>query len=195
MAIVGVEHLSAQIDKELTIYSQDIVDGLKDVAKKYSKELVKQTKATAPSGNRSSSKYRDSIKSKKLNETPRGITYAWYVDSKDSNYRLTHLIVHGHALRNGGRSKANNFLKNAVDDVIPKYLKEPCVAQCVPWSCGTDADHTFLHICTAGLPDRKEGQKPHDLFLKVSSSQNQRYHDTKGHHWCDGLCFFSGREP
>lgn len=124
MTIVGVEHLSAQIEKDLTIYSTKIVDGLKDVAKKYSKELVKKTKATAPSGNRTLDKYRDSIKSKKKNETARGITYVWYVDSKDSNYRLTHLIVHGHALRNGGRSRPNDFLKKAVDDVIPKYLDE-----------------------------------------------------------------------
>ena len=123
MAIVGVEHLSAQIEKDLTIYSQEITDSLKDIAKDYSKELVKQTKATAPVGNRKSNKYKDSIKSKKLNETPRGITYVWYVDSKDSNYRLTHLLVDGHVTRDGGRTRANDFLKKAVDDVIPKYLK------------------------------------------------------------------------
>lgn len=123
MAIVGIEHLSAQIEKDLTIYSQEITDSLKDIAKDYSKELVKKTKATAPVGNRKSNKYKDSIKSKKINETPRGITYVWYVDSKDSNYRLTHLLVHGHVKRNGGRTRANDFLKTAVDDVIPKYLK------------------------------------------------------------------------
>ena len=123
MAIVGIEHLSAEIDKELTIYSQEVTDGLKQLAKQYSTELVKQTKATAPSGNRKSNKYKNSIKSKKINETARGVTYAWYVDSKDSNYRLTHLIVHGHATRNGGRTKPNDFLKKAVDDVESKYIK------------------------------------------------------------------------
>ena len=123
MAIVGIEHLSAEIDKELTLYSKDIVDGLKKVAKQYADELVKQTKATAPSGRRSSNKYKDSIKSKKLNESARGVTYVWYVDSKNSNYRLTHLIVHGHATRNGGRTRANNFLQKAVDDMESKYLK------------------------------------------------------------------------
>lgn len=123
MAIVGIEHLSAEIDKELTIYSQEVTDGLKEVAKKYSSELVKQTKATAPSGDRKSNKYKDSIKSKKINETPRGVTYAWYVDSKNSNYRLTHLIVNGHATRNGGRTTPNDFLKKAVEDIESKYLK------------------------------------------------------------------------
>lgn len=123
MAIVGIEHLSAEIEKELTIYSQEVTDGLKKLAKQYSSELVKQTKATAPSGERTSNKYKDSIKSKKINETARGVTYAWYVDSKDSNYRLTHLIVHGHATRNGGRTKANDFLEKAVENVESKYLK------------------------------------------------------------------------
>ena len=121
MAIVGIEHLSAQIEKDLTIYSQEITDELKNLAKNYSKELVKQTKSTAPVGKRKSNKYKDSIKSKKLNETPRGITYVWYVDSKNSNYRLTHLLVDGHALQGGGRTRPNNFLQKAVDDVLPKY--------------------------------------------------------------------------
>lgn len=124
MAIVGIEHLSAQIDEELTLYSQEVTDELKKIAKKYSSELVKQTKATAPTGNRKSNKYRDSIKSKKLNESRRGVTYVWYVDSKNSNYRLTHLLVNGHAKRNGGRTKANPFLKNAVEEIEKKYIQE-----------------------------------------------------------------------
>lgn len=123
MAIVGIEHLSAQIEKDLTIYSQEITDELKNLAKNYSKELVTKTKSTAPVGKRKFHKYKDSIKSKKLNETPRGITYVWYVDSKNSNYRLTHLLVHGHALQGGGRTRANDFLQKAVDDVLPKYEK------------------------------------------------------------------------
>lgn len=123
MAIVGIEHLSSEINRELTTYSQNIIDQLNLLAEQYSKELVAQTKATAPVGDRKSNKYRNSIKSKKLNESARGVTYVWYVDSKDANYRLTHLLIHGHALRNGGRTKANDFLKIAVDDVTEKYIK------------------------------------------------------------------------
>ena len=123
MAIVGIEHLSEQIQKDLTIYSTEVTEQLNGLSKKYASELVKKTKATAPVGDRKSHKYRDSIKSKKINETPRGATYAWYVDSKDSNYRLTHLLVNGHALRNGGRSNANDFLKKATDEIEEQYLK------------------------------------------------------------------------
>lgn len=124
MAIVGTEHLSAHLEKELTVYSTEVTDQLKKIAKKYSSQLVKKTKATAPSGKRTLNKYRDSIASKKINESERGITYAWYVNSKNANYRLTHLLVHGHAKRNGGRTKANNFLKVAVDEVQKDYEKE-----------------------------------------------------------------------
>ena len=123
MAIVGIEHLSAQVEKDLTIYSQEVLNGLNRVAKEYSNELVKETKQTAPVGFRKSNKYKDSIKSKKLNDTSRGVTYAWYVDSKDSNYRLTHLLVHGHATRDGGRTKANDFLHKAVERIEKEYLK------------------------------------------------------------------------
>lgn len=124
MAIIGIEKLSAEIDKELTLYSMEITEQLKKLAKKYSSDLVKKTKATAPVGDRKSGKYRDSIKAKKQEENINSITYLWYVDSKNSNYRLTHLLVHGHAKRNGGRTRGNNFLSDAVEEMERNYLKE-----------------------------------------------------------------------
>ena len=124
MAIVGIEKLSAEIQKELTLYSQEVNDKLKVLAKKYATDLVKKTKATAPSGDRKSGKYRDSIKAKKLEEDVNSIKYIWYVDSKNSNYRLTHLLVHGHAKRGGGRTRENHFLRNAVNEIEQAYLKE-----------------------------------------------------------------------
>lgn len=123
MATIGIENLTAQIEKELTVYSTEVTEQVNNLSKKYASVLVKKTKATAPVGNRKKHKYKDSIKSKKINETPRGATYAWYVDSKDSNYRLSHLLVHGHALRDGGRTRANDFLKKATDEIEEEYLK------------------------------------------------------------------------
>lgn len=124
MAIVGIEKLSAEIDKELTLYSQGVAEKLKVLAKKYATELVKKTKATAPDGDRKSGKYKDSIKAKKLEEDVTSIKYIWYVDSKNSNYRLTHLLVHGHAKRGGGRTKENHFLRDAVEEMERNYLKD-----------------------------------------------------------------------
>lgn len=124
MAIIGIEKLNAEINDELKLYSKEITDRLKKVARKYASELVKETIASAPSGARETNKYRDSIKSKKLSENLNEIKYIWYVDNKNSNYRLTHLLVHGHAKRNGGRTRENHFLRNAVNEIEQDYLKE-----------------------------------------------------------------------
>lgn len=124
MAIIGIEKLSAEINKELTLYSQEVTDQLKKVSQKYAKELVKKTKETAPVGNRKSNKYRDSIACKKQYENANGVSWIWYVNSKNSNYRLTHLLVNGHAKRGGGRTSENHFLTRAVEEIEQNYLKE-----------------------------------------------------------------------
>ena len=47
--------------------------------------------------------------------------FIWYVRPPD--HRVTHLLVKGHATRNGGRTKADPFLRNALDQVLPEYEK------------------------------------------------------------------------
>lgn len=123
MAGIGIERLGAEIQNELALYSEEIRGKLGDITQKYAKELVKKTMETAPVGKRDTNKYRDSIKSKKLSESLNGVTYAWYVDSKNSNYRLTHLLVNGHALRDGGHTQGNDFLEKAVAEIEVDYVK------------------------------------------------------------------------
>lgn len=123
MASIGLERLTAEIASELALYSNEIREELGSITQQYAKELVKKTKATAPVGKRDTNKYRDSIKSKKLSESLNGVTYAWYVDSKNSNYRLTHLLVDGHALQGGGRTRGNDFLEKAVAEIEKDYVK------------------------------------------------------------------------
>ena len=123
MGVIGVERLSAEVSEQLGLYSQELKSEISDITKKYATELVKETKATAPTGNRNGNKYRDSIKCKKQSETLNGISYLWYVDSKDSNYRLTHLLVNGHATRDGGRTQPNDFLEKALSKVSDDFIK------------------------------------------------------------------------
>ena len=85
------------------------------------KDLVANTKATAPVGKRAKH-YKDNIASKTVQETAYGLTKVWYVRGAD--YRLTHLLNNGHALRNGGRYPGTNFVGKAVDAIIPWYLHE-----------------------------------------------------------------------
>lgn len=115
---IGIDGLSDAINQELTIYSKHITDGIKSEAKKSMKELVEKTKATAPVGKRHRH-YRDSITSRKESENDRSVKYLWYV--KGSDYRISHLINNGHALKNGGRINGTKFITKAHDQVIKNY--------------------------------------------------------------------------
>lgn len=117
---IGTDELSEAIRKELKIYGMNVIVGIKKEAKSSMSRLVKETKATAPVGNRQKH-YRDSIKSRKESESLREITYQWYVDGPD--YRLSHLLERGHALRDGGRVEGTHFIEKASDPILEEYLK------------------------------------------------------------------------
>lgn len=113
---IEAKDLGGAIERVLETYGEDVLERVNRLSESAVKELVKKTKSTAPvlSGD-----FKKSIASKRLKHGSRGDTYVWYVKAPD--YRITHLIVHGHALRNGGRANGNAFLQNALDIVLPKY--------------------------------------------------------------------------
>lgn len=116
---IDVSNLGDAISEELTIWDKEINEKIDDLAKQSMKQLVADTKATAPVGNRKKH-YKDSIKSRG-EKTTRATTYTWYVDGPD--YRLSHLLENGHALRNGGRVEGTHFIKKASDPILEKYVK------------------------------------------------------------------------
>lgn len=118
MATISIDQLDEAIERELTIYSKEVTDGVKRETKKAMDQLVKETKATAPVGKRRKH-YKDNISSRKLSESDRGIEYQWYV--RGSDYRLSHLLENGHALRNGGRSTAFGFIHRAEVSVLENF--------------------------------------------------------------------------
>ena len=107
--------LADAIEQELTVYHKRVTERVNAAGEEAVKDLVKKTKATAP---KRTGRFRKNIASK-TEETPRGNKYTWYVKAPD--YRLTHLLVHGHAKADGGRVPGDPFLRNAVDEVLPKY--------------------------------------------------------------------------
>lgn len=117
---ISVDQLSETISNELTLYSEDVIKGIKKKAKESMDQLVKETKATAPVGRRGGH-YRNSIKSRKESESDRAVSYIWYVDGSD--YRLSHLLERGHATRNGGRTAGTHFIQNASDPILEEYIR------------------------------------------------------------------------
>ena len=113
----NAQGLGAAISQELTVYHEDVTRELDKLSSDAVKELVKITRATAPVGHRGT--YKKNIAGKQSTKSKNGSTYVWYVKAPD--YRLTHLLVHGHATRNGGRTHADPFLRNALDQVLPSY--------------------------------------------------------------------------
>lgn len=112
--------LGRAIDQELTIYHSGVVKKLDSLSNEAVKQLVKQTKASAPVGARGS--FKRNIAGKQLKKDKNGSTYVWYV--KPPDHRLTHLLVHGHATKDGGRTKADPFLKDALDQVLTEYERQ-----------------------------------------------------------------------
>lgn len=117
--------LNTEMERVLTVYTEEINEQLREITRESMKKLVKETKAHAPRGRRNG-QFRKNIAAdyKGLRRSSRGlkgqnVNAIWYVKAPD--YRLTHLLVHGHATNNGGRTAANPFLRNALDKVLPEY--------------------------------------------------------------------------
>lgn len=114
------EDLGEAISQELTIYHDKVLAGVDEAGSKAIKKLVKLTKETAPEGARGS--FKKNITSKLLERSKRGSKYVWYVRPPD--HRLTHLLARGHATKDGGRTKADPFLENALEQVLPEYEQD-----------------------------------------------------------------------
>lgn len=124
MRSISIENLSEEINDILEIYGKDVQSGINRAGAKASKRLQNITTSTAPIGAGSSSRphFAESISIKTEQSRLGDKRFIWYV--KAPNYRLTHLIVHGHLKRNGGRTRGNPFLKDALNSVLPEYEKD-----------------------------------------------------------------------
>lgn len=114
---IKVTGLGDAITQELTLYHQDVTARVDRIGEASIKQLTKLTRASAPVGARGD--FKKSITCKRLVKKKTGSTYVWYV--RAPNHRLTHLLAHGHATKDGGRTAANPFLHNAVGQVLPEY--------------------------------------------------------------------------
>jgi hypothetical protein len=123
---VSIDGLSEAIAKELEAYDKSVNEGIRKAVDKSMRQLVQETKGTAPVGHRHKH-YRDSITSKVTNTSLRTYEKTWYV--KGSDYRLSHLLNNGHMLRNGDRYPGTGFITKASVSVLHDFeeaIKEVC---------------------------------------------------------------------
>lgn len=120
---VPLAKLGEVIGEELRLYTSDVNDKIYKAGQKAIKELERKTKDTAPFNARAyHAHFADAIASKSERERTGVDKHTWYV--KAPHYRLTHLLVDGHETRDGGRTRADPFLANALAAVLPDYEKE-----------------------------------------------------------------------
>lgn len=112
--------LGTAIENELTTYHQDLIDRVNLAGEEAAKALVKKTRATAP---KKSGAFRRALAYKTdVNPASGDKRFTW--GARAPHYRLTHLLVKGHAKKNGGRVHGDPFLQNALDEVLPAYENE-----------------------------------------------------------------------
>lgn len=116
---VKAEDLGNAIAEELTVYHADVIERIDQAGREAIEKLVKLTKATAPVGARGSFKRNIAADERKVGRNMK--LFTWFVKGPDA--RLTHLLVNGHATKDGGRTKGDPFLANALDQVLPEYEK------------------------------------------------------------------------
>lgn len=108
-----------KLDKELremlTMYAADVTEAVDQAGAQMVRKLVKLTQQTAPVR---TGGYYQAITSKVI-KRPSGNLYIWGAGSRYG--RLTHLLVKGHPTGNGGRTKGDPFLENALEEVLPEY--------------------------------------------------------------------------
>lgn len=120
---VTLEELGGAIAQELTVYRQDVQDKVNKAGRKAIKELERKTKDTAPYNARAYHQhYADLIATQSEKGRTGDEVHTWYV--KPPGHRLTHLLVDGHETRDGGRTRADPFLRNALADVLPEYERQ-----------------------------------------------------------------------
>lgn len=121
--VTNLSTLGEVIGEELKLYTFEVNEKVYKAGQKAVKELERITKDTAPFNARAYHKHYVDMIATKSERRRTGVTvHTWYV--KPPAHRLTHLLVKGHETKDGDRTKADPFLQNALDRVLPEYEKD-----------------------------------------------------------------------
>lgn len=114
---IPIDRLTAEINKILTEYGDQVQQNVDEAAKKVTKAGVKAVKGNASSAFGGSGKYASGWTSKfeKGRLSSQGIIYNGTVPG------LPHLLEHGHANRNGGRTPGRPHIAPVEQQIIKDF--------------------------------------------------------------------------
>jgi len=115
---ISVDELANAVMEGLEEYADLATDSMKTAVKKSAKTVKSEISANAP---RKTGKYASSWTTKTTNETANALEIT--VHSK-KRYQLAHLLEHGHAKRNGGRTAAQVHIAPAEQAGIEQLENE-----------------------------------------------------------------------
>ena len=119
MAKINVDQLAAEIARELSKYSQEIVEKINISSEKVGKAAVKQLRQTSPKRTGEYAKSWTITTEKEVGQPHKRIIHA-----KAPHYRLTHLLEYGHAKVGGGRIEGKPHIRPAEEMVIQAFVRE-----------------------------------------------------------------------
>lgn len=128
MTKIDIDNMSNEIMSILDEFKDVTIETVEKAVKETAKETVKELKFTSPQG--ATGDYAKSWKYKRDTEAKGINRYNLIVCSEKPEYRLTHLLEYGHAIKSGGRTvgKAEAFShikdaeKNAENRLMNKIL-------------------------------------------------------------------------
>lgn len=117
---IKASDLGEAIAEQLRLYHEEAVEEVNAAGERAIKKLLQLTKKTAP---KKSGDYAKSLTSvAKENPATGDKEFTW--GARAPHHRLTHLLVKGHPTGNGGRTKGDPFLADALDTVLPEYERD-----------------------------------------------------------------------
>lgn len=120
---MSVEDFALAVNEAMKEFQQSVDYDIVYVTQKVADEAAQNVKRhIKSSGIKGTGKYRRSIKARNIKDSPlskKSVVYAG-----KPYYRLTHLLEHGHAKLNGGRTKAYAHWEPAEREAIEDFISE-----------------------------------------------------------------------
>ena len=113
---VGYSELSAELQKQLESYNQDIVEGLNKAYKELADAGVAKLQSTHPYHDRTGKYSKGFAVTQRKNAATATGAESYTIHNK-KHYQITHLLEHGHLTRNGSRAAAFEHWKPTLDEL------------------------------------------------------------------------------